>query len=72
MPRQLPLEPSDSCLRPTGFSSLIVTREQIPADLSDAEKQILRANLEHNCDGRSFFFHDCEDVRRVLRMGVAR
>ncbi|HLH04980.1 MAG TPA: hypothetical protein VKX25_19585 [Bryobacteraceae bacterium] len=68
MPRQLRLEPSDSCLQPTGFSSLIVTRAQIPADLSDADKQILRANLEINCEGRSFFFRDCEDVRRVLRM----
>jgi hypothetical protein len=65
MPRQLTLKP-DEPQRPL-HSTLIVARENIPPGLSDADRRVLRANLDLNVDDQSFFFHDCEAVRRVLQ-----
>ncbi len=67
MPQQLKLEagPEEVPMR----TSLIVTREQIPADLTLAQKAVLRRNLNLNCEGLAFFFWDCAEVRRVLRIG---
>ena len=66
MPRQLKLEAESEV--PT-FTSVIVTRAQIPVDLTPAQKLVLRRNLNLNCEGHAFFFWDCADVRRVLRIG---
>jgi hypothetical protein len=50
-------------------SSLIVTIEQIPFGLGEADCNALKRNLEHETeDGKTFFFRDCPEVRRALRM----
>ena len=66
MPRQLKLEAEPEVPL---FTSVIATRAQIPPNLTTAEKQILHSNLDLNCEGQSFFFRDCPEVRRILRMG---
>jgi hypothetical protein len=66
MQQRLKLETS---AEPPASASVIAVRAAIPADLTAAERQILRANLNHNCDGQAFFFRDLPEVRRALRMG---
>lgn len=67
MSRQLKLEPAKPEV-PLN-STLIVSREKVPAGLSEAEKLMLRANLDINLQNEVFFFHDKPGVRRALRMG---
>ena len=67
MPRQLKLEAEAEQVR--AFSSVVVTRAQIPSDLTPAQKAVLRQNFDMHCDGQAFFFWDCAEVRRVLRIG---
>ena len=69
MPRQLKLEAEAEPV--PAFSSVVVTRAQIPADLTLAQKAVLRQNFESHADGEVFFFRDCSDVRHVLRMGAS-
>ena len=47
-------------------STLIVTREEIPTDLDEHMKRILRTSFDLRA-GECFFFHDSPEVRRVLR-----
>ena len=52
-------------------SSLIVRRDQIE-HLPEADKAVLRRNIEESHGGQVFFFRDCEEVRVVLkRAGVS-
>jgi hypothetical protein len=47
-------------------ASLLVARSEIPGDLSESDRAILRKNLEPINTEHMFFFHDCAEVRRVL------
>jgi hypothetical protein len=53
-------------------STLIVRREDIPAVLSDTDRRILRRHYDANSPqgGQIFFFADCDEVRRALRIGA--
>jgi hypothetical protein len=69
MQQRLKLETS---AEPPASASVVIVRADIPADLTAAEKQVLRANLNCNCDGQAFFFRDRPEVRRALRIGGAQ
>lgn len=47
-------------------ASLLVARSDIPRNLSEADKVILRKHLDPINAGHTFFFRDCAEVRRVL------
>lgn len=69
MPRQLsfPTKQDDDATLP---STIIATREQIGSNLSEQDRRTLRLHFDV-CEGDCFFFRDCPDVRRALRMDGA-
>ena len=71
MPRQRSLK-FDAKPEPAPLlSTLIILREDIPDDLTAAQKEALRRHLDPSSpQGHAvFFFDDCAEVRRVLRIG---